>query len=105
MTLNISHYLAVNVPRAHILPKDSRQLDVSMTHETIPKSLHVACCLISMFPNHPLGMNTPTILNDSTSRNPVHLDKASVEARQLSHLYLCIDQKTIQAPDDNDTEM
>jgi hypothetical protein len=49
------------------------------------------------FPHHPLEINTPTILNGSTSINPVYLNQESVEARQLLHLYLSTDQETFDS--------
>jgi hypothetical protein len=49
------------------------------------------------FPHHPLEMNTPTILNATTSRNPLDLNQVSVEARKLGHLYLPTDQETFDS--------
>jgi hypothetical protein len=101
MTLSSSHYLAVNVQFVHLLPEYRPQLVVSLPPEDDPKFL--ACCILSEslpqvdfggFPHHPLEMNTPTILNDPTSRNLVDLNQVSMEARQLDHIYLSTDQET-----------
>jgi hypothetical protein len=103
MTLSSSHYLTVSVPYVHLLPEYGPQLDVSLSSEDIPKFL--ACCILSEnlpqfnfreFPHHPLEINTPTILN-GTGRNPVYLNQVSVDVRQLVHLYLSIDQETLDS--------
>jgi hypothetical protein len=104
MTLSSSHYLTVNVPYVHLLPEYRPQLDVSLPPEDDPKFL--ACCVLSEnlpqfhfgeFPDHPLEINTPTILNGLTSRNPVDLNQVSVEARQLVLLYLSTDQEVFDS--------
>jgi hypothetical protein len=104
MVLRSSHDLAVNVPYVHFLPEYRAQLDVSLPPEDDPKFL--ACCVLSEnlpqfdfveFPNHPLEIYTPTILNGPTRRNPVDLIQESVEARQLVHLYLSTDQETFDS--------
>jgi hypothetical protein len=104
MTLSTSHNLTVNVPRVHLLPDYRPQLDVSLPSEDDPKFL--ACCVLSEnmphfdigeFPNHPLEINTPTILNGPTRRNPVYLNQVSVEARHLDHLSLSTDQETFDS--------
>jgi hypothetical protein len=74
-----------------MLPEYRPQLDVLLAPEDNPKFL--ACCVLSEnlpkfnfgeFP-HPLEANTPTFLNGPTSRNPVDLNRVSMEAKQLSH--------------------
>jgi hypothetical protein len=104
MTLSSSHYLTVNVPCVHLLPEYWPQLDVSLPLENDPKFL--ACCLLSEnlpqfdfgeFPHHSLEINTPTILDGATRKNPVDLNQVSVEARQLVHLYLTTDQETFDS--------
>jgi hypothetical protein len=103
MTLSSSHYLAVNVPYVHLLPKYRPHLEVSFPPEDDPKFLE--CCVLSEnlpqfdigeFPYHPLEINTPTILNSPTRINSVYLNQVSVEARQV-HLYLSIDQETFDS--------
>jgi hypothetical protein len=49
------------------------------------------------FPHHPLELNTPTILNGPASRNAMDLNQVNTEARQLVHLYLSIDQETLES--------
>jgi hypothetical protein len=49
------------------------------------------------FSHHPLEINTPTILNGPTRRNPAYLNQVSVAARQLVHLYLSTDQETFDS--------
>jgi hypothetical protein len=104
MTFGSSHYLTVNVPYVHFLPEYRPQLDISLTPEDDPKFL--ACWILSEillqfdfgeFPHHPLEKNTPMILNDPTSRNPVNLNQVSLEARQLVHLYLSTNQETFDS--------
>jgi hypothetical protein len=81
MTLSSSLCLTVYVPYVHLLPEYRPQLDVAMPPEDVSISWHVAYCLklydssIGDFPYHPLETNTPTILNDSRSRNPVDLNQ------------------------------
>jgi hypothetical protein len=43
------------------------------------------------FPRHPMEMKMPAILNIRRSANAVDLNQASIEARQLVHLYLSFD--------------
>jgi hypothetical protein len=72
----------------------------SMSHchpKTIKNSWHVPYCLKNLlqfdfgeFPHHPLETITPKILNGPISINPV-------EARQLVHLYLSINQETFDS--------
>jgi hypothetical protein len=104
MTLNSSHYLAVNVPYVHHLPEYRAQIDVSLPPEDDPKFL--AGCLLSEilpqfdfgeFLHHPLEINTSTILNDPIRRNVAYLHQESMEARQLVHLYLSTDQETFDS--------
>ncbi|KAJ4447368.1 hypothetical protein ANN_09374 [Periplaneta americana] len=45
-------------------------------------------------PNQAPETNKPMILNGPTSRNREGSDQVSVEAKQLGHLYLSIDQET-----------
>jgi hypothetical protein len=79
------------------------KLYVSLPPEDDPKIMawHVSENLTQFdfgeFPHHPLEMNTQTILNDPTSGNPMDLNQVSVEARQLSHLYLYSNQETFDS--------
>jgi hypothetical protein len=91
MKLSSSHYLTINVPYVHLLPEYGRELDVSLPPENLPQFD------FGEFPHHPLEMNTPTILNGPTNRNPVDLIQVSVEARQLVHLYLSTSQETFDS--------
>jgi hypothetical protein len=101
MALSSSHYLALNVPYVHLMPEYSPQLAVSLSSEDDSKFL--ACCVLSEnlpqfdfgeFPHLPLETITSKIINGPTIRNPVALNQMSVEARQLVHLYLSVDQET-----------
>jgi hypothetical protein len=96
-----SHCPTVNV---HRLPEYWPHLDVLLLPEGDPEFL--ACCVPSesltqfdfnKFPHHPLQVNTPLILNDPTSRNPVDLSQVSVEASPLPHIYLITDQETFDS--------
>jgi hypothetical protein len=103
MILSPSNYLTVNVAYVPFLPLYRPQLDVSFPPEDDPK--FPARCVLSEslsrfdvreFPHHPQERNT-TIWNGSASRNPVDLNQASVEGRQLVRLYVSIDQETFDS--------
>jgi hypothetical protein len=81
----------------HLLPEYRAYLDVSLPPEDDPKVL--ACCVLpenlpqfdfGEFPHHPLETITPKILN-------VDINHIGVEARQLLHLYLSIEQETFDS--------
>jgi hypothetical protein len=95
MILSSLHYLIVNVPYVHFLSEYSHQFDISLPPRNDPKFL--ACCVLSqnlshldfkVFQYHSLKVNTPTILNGPTSRDPVDLNQVSMDARQLVHFSL-----------------
>ncbi|KAJ4432280.1 hypothetical protein ANN_20898 [Periplaneta americana] len=76
-------------------------IDVSLTCEHDPKLQEYCVCPQNMpqfdsegIPNQAPEMNKPMILNGPTSRNREGSDQVSVEAKQLGHLYLSIDQET-----------
>ncbi|KAJ4444874.1 hypothetical protein ANN_06671 [Periplaneta americana] len=76
-------------------------IDVSLTGEHDPKLQEYFVCPQNMpqfdsegIPNQAPETNKPMILNGPTSRNREGSDQVSVEAMQLGHLYLSIDQET-----------
>jgi hypothetical protein len=88
MTLATSQYLTVDVPYVPLLPKYRPQLDTSLPPKDDPKIL--VCFILPEklteinfleLPHPPLKMNTPLILNDSTSRNSVDLNQVNMEAK------------------------
>ncbi|KAJ4426281.1 hypothetical protein ANN_27093 [Periplaneta americana] len=90
-----------DVQNVHLLLEYRPHIDVSLTCEHDPK-LHEYCvCPQNMpqfdsegIPNQVPETNKPMILNGPTSRNREGSDQVSVEAKQLGHLYLSIDQET-----------
>ncbi|KAJ4448467.1 hypothetical protein ANN_10483 [Periplaneta americana] len=76
-------------------------IDVSLTCEHDPKLQEYCVCPQNMpqfdsegIPNQAPETNKPMILNGPTSRNREGSDQVSVEAKQLGHLYLSINQET-----------
>jgi hypothetical protein len=74
---------------------------MSLLPEDDPKIM--ACCVLfdiltqfyfGEFPHPSLVMNTPTIVNDHTSRNPMDLHQVSMEAKQLPDNCLSSYQET-----------
>jgi hypothetical protein len=98
-----SHYFTVNVPYVYLPHEYRPKLDVSLPPEDDPKFL--TCVLpenlpqfdFGEFPHHPQEMNTPLILNDPTSKNPLDLNQLGVEVRQLVPLYLSTNQETFDS--------
>ncbi|KAJ4440237.1 hypothetical protein ANN_08376 [Periplaneta americana] len=90
-----------DVQNVHLLLEYRPHIDVSLTCEHDPKLQEYCVCPQNMpqfdsegIPNQALETNKPMILNGSTSRNREGSDQVSVEAKQLGHLYLSIDQET-----------
>ncbi|KAJ4444095.1 hypothetical protein ANN_05884 [Periplaneta americana] len=90
-----------DVQNVHLLLEYRPHIDVSLTCEHDPK-LHEYCvCPQNMpqfdsegIPNQAPETNKPMILNGPISRNREGSDQVSVDAKQLGHLYLSIDQET-----------
>ncbi|KAJ4433505.1 hypothetical protein ANN_15814 [Periplaneta americana] len=85
----------------HLLFEYRPHIDVSLTCEHDPKLQEYCVCPQNMpqfdsegIPNQAPETNKPMILNGPTSRNREGSDQVSVEAKQLGHLYLSIDQET-----------
>ncbi|KAJ4440570.1 hypothetical protein ANN_08715 [Periplaneta americana] len=90
-----------DVQNVHLLLEYRPHIDVSLTCEHNPKLQEYCVCLQNMpqfdsdgIPNQAPETNKPIILNGPTSRNREGSDQVSVEAKQLGHLYLSIDQET-----------
>ncbi|KAJ4438286.1 hypothetical protein ANN_14225 [Periplaneta americana] len=90
-----------DVQNVHLLLEYRPHIDVSLTCEHDPKLQEYCVCPHNMpqfdsegIPNHTPETNKPMILNGPTSRNREGSDQVSVEAKQLGHLYLSIDQET-----------
>ncbi|KAJ4440307.1 hypothetical protein ANN_08446 [Periplaneta americana] len=90
-----------DVQNVHLLLEYRPHIDVSLTCEHDPKLQEYCVCPQNMpqfdsegIPNQALETNKPMILNGPTSRNREGSDQVSVEAKQLGHLYLSIDQET-----------
>ncbi|KAJ4430416.1 hypothetical protein ANN_22632 [Periplaneta americana] len=90
-----------DVQNVHLLLEYRPHIDVSLTCEHDPKLQEYCVCPQNMpqfdsegIPNQAPDTNKPMILNGPTSRNPEGSDQVSVEAKQLGHLYLSIDQET-----------
>ncbi|KAJ4430758.1 hypothetical protein ANN_19349 [Periplaneta americana] len=90
-----------DVQNGHLLLEYSPHIDVSLTCEHDPKLQEYCVCPQNMpqfdsegIPNQAPETNKPMILNGPTSRNREGSDQMSVEAKQLGHLYLSIDQET-----------
>ncbi|KAJ4451963.1 hypothetical protein ANN_03447 [Periplaneta americana] len=90
-----------DVQNVHLLLEYTPHIDVSLTCEHDPKLQEYCVCPQNMpqfdsegIPNQAPETNKPMILNDPTSRNREGSDQVSVEAKQLGHLYLSIDQET-----------
>ncbi|KAJ4440931.1 hypothetical protein ANN_10780 [Periplaneta americana] len=85
----------------HLLFEYRPHIDVSLTCEHDPKLQEYCVCPQNMpqfdsegIPNQAPETNKPMILNGPTSINREGSDQVSVEAKQLGHLYLSIDQET-----------
>ncbi|KAJ4444867.1 hypothetical protein ANN_06664 [Periplaneta americana] len=90
-----------DVQNVHLLLEYRPHIDVSFTCEHDPKLQEYCVCPqnVPQFdsegtPNQAPETNKPMILNGPTSRNREGSDQVSVEAKQLGHLYLSIDQET-----------
>ncbi|KAJ4430094.1 hypothetical protein ANN_22303 [Periplaneta americana] len=90
-----------DVQNIHLLLEYKPHIDVSLTCGHDPKLQEYCVCPQNMpqfdskgIPNQAPETNKPMILNGSTSRNRQGSDQVSVEAKQLGHLYLSIDQET-----------
>ncbi|KAJ4447140.1 hypothetical protein ANN_09141 [Periplaneta americana] len=90
-----------DVQNVHLLLEYRPHIDVSLTCEHDPKLQEYCVCPQNMpqfdsegIPNQAPETNKPVILNGPTSRNREGSDQVSVEAKQLGHLYLSIDQET-----------
>ncbi|KAJ4447460.1 hypothetical protein ANN_09467 [Periplaneta americana] len=90
-----------DVQNVHLLLEYRPHIDVSLTCEHDPKLQEYCVCPQNMpqfdsegIPNQAAETNKPMILNGPTSRNREGSDQVSVEAKQLGHLYLSIDQET-----------
>jgi hypothetical protein len=107
MALGSPHYLAASVPHVPLLPQYRPQLDVSLPLEDGLKILSenlTQFCLGELL-HHPPEMNATTISSDHTSRSPVDLSQVSMEATQLSHLYLSPRNFPFKVPAGNEIEM
>ncbi|KAJ4430709.1 hypothetical protein ANN_19300 [Periplaneta americana] len=90
-----------DVQNVHFLLEYRPHIDVSLTCEHDPKLQEYCVCPQNMpqfdsegIPNQAPETNKPMILNGPTSRNREGSDQVSVEAKQLGHLYLSVDQET-----------
>ncbi|KAJ4445072.1 hypothetical protein ANN_06871 [Periplaneta americana] len=85
-----------DVQNVHLLLEYSPHIDVSLTCEHDPKLQEYCVCPQNMpqFDSEGIPYQAPMILNGPTSRNREGSDQVSVEAKQLGHLYLSIDQET-----------
>ncbi|KAJ4437898.1 hypothetical protein ANN_13837 [Periplaneta americana] len=90
-----------DVQNVHLLLESRPHIDVPLTCEHDPKFQEYCVCPQNMpqfdsegIPNQAPETNKPMILNGPTSRNREGSDQVSVEAKQLGHLYLSIDQET-----------
>ncbi|KAJ4434793.1 hypothetical protein ANN_23364 [Periplaneta americana] len=90
-----------DVQNVHLLLEYRPHIDVSLTCEHDPKLQEYCVCPQNIpqfdsegIPNQAPETNKPMILNGPTSRNREGSDQVSVEAKQLGHLYLSIDQET-----------
>ncbi|KAJ4427238.1 hypothetical protein ANN_24856 [Periplaneta americana] len=89
-----------DVQNVHLLLEYRSHIDVSLTCEHDPKLQEYCVCPQNVpqfdsegIPNQAPETNKPMILNGPTSRNREGSDQVSVEAKQLGHLYLSIDQE------------
>ncbi|KAJ4434584.1 hypothetical protein ANN_23146 [Periplaneta americana] len=89
-----------DVQNVHLLLEYRPHIDVSLICEHDPKLQEYCVCPQNMpqfdsegIPNQAPETNKPMILN-YTNRNREGSDQVSVEAKQLGHLYLSIDQET-----------
>ncbi|KAJ4436476.1 hypothetical protein ANN_16507 [Periplaneta americana] len=92
-----------DVQNVHLLLEYRPHIDVSLTCEHDPKLQEYCVCPQNIpqsdsegIPNQAPETNKPMILNGPTSRNREGSDQVSVEAKQLGHLYLSIDQGTFE---------
>ncbi|KAJ4432412.1 hypothetical protein ANN_21031 [Periplaneta americana] len=90
-----------DVQNVHFLLEYRPHIDISFTCEHDPKLQEYCVCPQNTpqfdsegIPNQAPETNKPMVLNGPTSRNREGSDQVSVEAKQLGHLYLSIDQKT-----------
>ncbi|KAJ4441850.1 hypothetical protein ANN_11709 [Periplaneta americana] len=90
-----------DVQNVHLLLEYRPHIDVSLTCVHDPKLQEYCVWPQNMpqfdserIPNQAPETNKPMILNGPTSRNREGSDQVSVEAKQLGHLYLSIDQET-----------
>ena len=90
-----------DVQNDHLLLEYRPHIDVSLTCEHDPTLQECCVCPQNVpqfdsegIPNQAPETNKPMILNGPTSRNREGSDQVSVEAKQLGHLYLSIDQET-----------
>ncbi|KAJ4444636.1 hypothetical protein ANN_06432 [Periplaneta americana] len=93
-----------DVQNVHLLLEYRPHIDVSLTCEHDPKLQEYCVCPQNMpqfnsegIPNQAPETNKPMILNGPTSRKREGSDQVSVEAKQLGHLYLSIDQETFDS--------
>ncbi|KAJ4441236.1 hypothetical protein ANN_11087 [Periplaneta americana] len=93
-----------DVQNVHLLLEYRPHIDDSLTCEHDPKLQEYCVCPQNMpqfdsegIPNQAPETNKPMILNGPTSRNREGVDQVSVEAKQLGHLYLSIDQETFDS--------
>ncbi|KAJ4440390.1 hypothetical protein ANN_08531 [Periplaneta americana] len=94
-------FITEDVQNVHLLLEYRPHIDVSLTCKHDPKLQEYCVCPQNMpqfhsegIPNQAPETNKPMILNGPTSRNREGSDQVSVEAKQLGHLYLSIDQET-----------
>ena len=90
-----------DVQNDHLLLEYRPHIDVSLTCEHDPTLQECCVCPQNVpqfdsegIPNQAPETNKPMILNGTTSRNREGSDQVSVEANQLGHLSLSIDQET-----------
>ncbi|KAJ4426735.1 hypothetical protein ANN_26534 [Periplaneta americana] len=98
---NIMELYSEDVQNIQLLLEHRPHIDVSLTCEHDPKLQEYCVCPQNMpqfdsegIPNQAPETNKPMILNGPTIRNREGSDQVSVEAKQLGHLYLSIDQET-----------
>ncbi|XP_069704358.1 P43 5S RNA-binding protein-like isoform X3 [Periplaneta americana] len=101
MTEEFVVVITEDVQNVHLLLEYRPHIDVSLTCEHDPKLQEYCVCPQNMpqfdsegIPNQAPETNKPMILNGPTSRNREGSDQVSMEAKQLGHLYLSIDQET-----------
>ncbi|KAJ4431520.1 hypothetical protein ANN_20118 [Periplaneta americana] len=101
--LNQVVVITEDVQNVHLLLEYRPHIDVSLTCKHDPKLQEYCVCPQNLpqfdsegIPNQAPETNKPMILNGPTSRNREGSDQVSVEAKQLGHLYLSIDQDRVR---------